>query len=112
MKVYTCSSESVLAEYIPFSNPKLKIYEHEDIPCSLFNTLAHDLERLKEKVNINSLANGFCLSTLQNVHPNLSSCSEDINYHFSLFYLSTSLHRVQPENRKFLERIPRLLNKP
>ncbi|KAK4707858.1 hypothetical protein R3W88_028783 [Solanum pinnatisectum] len=48
-KVYTCSSESVLAEYIPFSNPKLKIYEHMDIPCTLFNTLAQDLERLKEK---------------------------------------------------------------
>uniref|UniRef100_A0A0V0J0M9 Putative ovule protein n=1 Tax=Solanum chacoense TaxID=4108 RepID=A0A0V0J0M9_SOLCH len=48
-KVYTCSSESVLAEYIPFSNPKLKIYEHVDIPCTLFNTLAQDLERLREK---------------------------------------------------------------
>lgn len=83
MKVYTCSSESVLAEYIPFSNPKLKIYEHVDIPCTLFLTLTHDLERLKEKVNINSLANGFCLSTLQNVHANLSSCSENINCHLA-----------------------------
>ncbi|CAN4114972.1 unnamed protein product [Withania somnifera] len=48
-KVYTCSSESVLAEYIPFSNPKLKMYKHVDIPCTLFLGLAHDLKRLKEK---------------------------------------------------------------
>ncbi|XP_015169591.1 endoribonuclease Dicer homolog 2-like isoform X2 [Solanum tuberosum] len=48
-KVYTCGSESVLAEYIPFSNPKLKIYKHVDIPCTLFLSLAHDLEQLKEK---------------------------------------------------------------
>ncbi|TMW86618.1 hypothetical protein EJD97_021111 [Solanum chilense] len=47
-KVYTCGSESVLAEYIPFSNPKLKIYKHVDIPCTLFLSLAHDLEQLKE----------------------------------------------------------------
>ncbi|KAG5600284.1 hypothetical protein H5410_031654 [Solanum commersonii] len=77
-KVHTCGSESVLAEYIPFSNPKLKIYKHVDIPCTLFLSLAHDLEQLKEKVSNNSLANGFCLSTLHNVHANLPSLSEDI----------------------------------
>ncbi|KAK4359766.1 hypothetical protein RND71_021995 [Anisodus tanguticus] len=48
-KVYTCGSESVLAEYIPFSNPKLKIFQHVDIPCKLFHSLAEDLESLKEK---------------------------------------------------------------
>ncbi|KAM3283045.1 endoribonuclease Dicer 2 [Capsicum chacoense] len=48
-KVYTCSSESVLAEYVPFSNLKLKIYKRVDIPCKLFLSLARDLERLKEK---------------------------------------------------------------
>ena len=81
MKVYTCSSESVLADYIPFSNPKLKIYEHVDIPSKLFQTLVHDLERLKEKVNINCIATGFCLSILKIVRANDSSCSKDINYH-------------------------------
>lgn len=54
MKVYTCDSEAVLAEYIPFSNPKLKIYKHVDIPSTLSKSLAHDMERLKEKVNVNS----------------------------------------------------------
>ncbi|KAH0713477.1 hypothetical protein KY289_009436 [Solanum tuberosum] len=48
-KVYTCGSEAVLAEYIPFSNPKLKIYKHVDIPSTLSKSLAHDMERLKEK---------------------------------------------------------------
>ncbi|CAN4126640.1 unnamed protein product [Withania somnifera] len=48
-KVYTCGSESILAEYIPFSNPKLKIYEHVDIPCTLSLSLTHDLQMLKEK---------------------------------------------------------------
>ncbi|XP_027768905.1 endoribonuclease Dicer homolog 2-like [Solanum pennellii] len=48
-KVYTCDSEAVLAEYIPFSNPKLKIYKHVDIPSTLSKSLAHDMERLKEK---------------------------------------------------------------
>ncbi|PHU17552.1 hypothetical protein BC332_13247 [Capsicum chinense] len=49
MNVYTCSNGSILAEYIPFSNSKLKMYKHVDIPCTLFLSLAHDLKRLKEK---------------------------------------------------------------
>ncbi|KAG5574731.1 hypothetical protein H5410_054865 [Solanum commersonii] len=48
-KVYTCDSEAVLAEYTPFSNPKLKIYKHEYILSSLSKSLTHDMERLKEK---------------------------------------------------------------
>ncbi|XP_015166742.1 endoribonuclease Dicer homolog 2-like [Solanum tuberosum] len=74
-KVYTCSSESVLAEYIPFSNPKLKIYEHVDIPCTLFNTLAQDLERLKEKhecsiskSNLSSMSAGSARRRLSKLH--------------------------------------------
>ncbi|KAM3344541.1 hypothetical protein P3S68_024250 [Capsicum galapagoense] len=45
-----CSSEYILAEYISFSNPQLKIYKHVDIPCTLFPSLARDMKRLKEKV--------------------------------------------------------------
>ncbi|KAL3355451.1 hypothetical protein AABB24_019498 [Solanum stoloniferum] len=74
-KVYTCSSESVLAEYIPFSNPKLKIYEHADIPCTLFNTLAQDLERLKEKhecsiskSNLSSMSAGSAMRRLSKLY--------------------------------------------
>ncbi|KAF3644776.1 hypothetical protein FXO38_19980 [Capsicum annuum] len=49
MKAYTCSIESILEEYIPFSNPKLKICKHMDILFTLFLSFARDLKRLKEK---------------------------------------------------------------
>ncbi|PHT83196.1 hypothetical protein T459_11639 [Capsicum annuum] len=48
-KAYTCSIESILEEYIPFSNPKLKICKHMDILFTLFLSFARDLKRLKEK---------------------------------------------------------------
>ncbi|KAL7252377.1 hypothetical protein ACSBR1_007043 [Camellia fascicularis] len=48
-KVYTVVSESVLAKYIPFSTPKLKIYKHVEIPYAIFEHLVHDLTCLKEK---------------------------------------------------------------
>ncbi|KAH0775683.1 hypothetical protein KY290_007094 [Solanum tuberosum] len=46
MMVYTYSSEAVLAEYIPFSNPNLKIYKRVDIPSTLSKSLAHDMESM------------------------------------------------------------------
>lgn len=48
-KVYTCVSDSVLAEYIPFSTPKLKIYKHIEIPYVIFEHVAKNLSSLKEK---------------------------------------------------------------
>ncbi|XP_052184122.1 endoribonuclease Dicer homolog 2-like isoform X2 [Diospyros lotus] len=48
-KVYTVVNESVLAKYIPLSTPKLKFYEHLDIPDALFNGLANDLKSLEKK---------------------------------------------------------------
>ncbi|KAL3323675.1 hypothetical protein AABB24_038037 [Solanum stoloniferum] len=84
-KVYTCSSESVLAEYIPFSNPKLKIYEHVDIPCTLFHTLVHDLERLKEKhecsisqSNLSFMRDGSARRLLSELHSNFSFCLSEM----------------------------------
>ncbi|KAL6958168.1 hypothetical protein U1Q18_022106 [Sarracenia purpurea var. burkii] len=49
MKVYTVSNESVLAKFIPFSTPKLKIYEDVDIPYAITESLTNDLQRLKQK---------------------------------------------------------------
>ncbi|KAK6775177.1 hypothetical protein RDI58_026178 [Solanum bulbocastanum] len=84
-KVYTCSSESVLAEYIPFSNPKLKIYEHVDIPCTLFHTLIHDLERLKEKhecsisqSNLSFMRDGSARKRLSELHSDISFCLSEM----------------------------------
>lgn len=50
MKVFTCESESVLAQYIPFSTPKVKMYEHVDAPCVIVECIASRLERLIKKV--------------------------------------------------------------
>lgn len=49
--MYTCASESELAQFIPFSTPKFKFYMHKEIPCILYECLAGELQSLKEKVS-------------------------------------------------------------
>ncbi|KAB1227316.1 hypothetical protein CJ030_MR1G000274 [Morella rubra] len=48
-KVYTCASESELAQSIPFSTPKFNFYRHKEIPSKLYEYLAGELQSLKEK---------------------------------------------------------------
>ncbi|PON59109.1 Endoribonuclease Dicer-like [Parasponia andersonii] len=48
-KVYTCVSESVLSEFIPFSIPKFKFYRNKEIPYACFAHLADQLKILKDK---------------------------------------------------------------
>ncbi|XP_065874496.1 endoribonuclease Dicer homolog 2-like isoform X2 [Euphorbia lathyris] len=48
-KVYTCKSESVLAEFIPFSTPKFIFFDHESIPFEICNKLADQLKASKEE---------------------------------------------------------------
>ncbi|KAL1825871.1 hypothetical protein ACET3Z_012649 [Daucus carota] len=48
-KVFTCSSESVLAGYMAMSTPKLKIYKDVDSLCLLPKKIASELESLQEK---------------------------------------------------------------
>ena len=50
VKIYTSVSEAVLAEFVPFSTPKLTHYKDKDIPSALFENVAHQLEILKNKV--------------------------------------------------------------
>ncbi|KAL5836669.1 hypothetical protein ACOSQ3_013838 [Xanthoceras sorbifolium] len=45
-KVYTCASQSVLAQFIPFSTPKFKFYMHIEIP---YVHLEEQLKTLNEK---------------------------------------------------------------
>lgn len=59
LKVYTCASESVLAEFIPISTPKFKFYRDREIPYSCFEHLAEQLRILKEKVRDNSCKSCF-----------------------------------------------------
>ncbi|KAL9427016.1 hypothetical protein AB3S75_033741 [Citrus x aurantiifolia] len=50
-KVYTCASESVLSNCIPFSTPKFKFYGDDEIPHALYTRLADDLEKIELKHN-------------------------------------------------------------
>ncbi|KAM7525882.1 hypothetical protein LguiA_015784 [Lonicera macranthoides] len=51
-KIYTCVNESVLAEYMPSSTTKLKLYEDMDIPSTLSKGLMHALTSLREKYEL------------------------------------------------------------
>ena len=51
LKVYTCASESVLAQFIPFPAPKFKFYRDQEIPAVLYGNLALRLQSLKERVS-------------------------------------------------------------
>ncbi|WCJ38880.1 dicer-like 2 [Euphorbia peplus] len=48
-KVYTCKSEAVLAEFIPFSTTKFRYYDHEEIPFEICAKLANKLRTSKEE---------------------------------------------------------------
>ncbi|TYH87955.1 hypothetical protein ES332_D01G154000v1 [Gossypium tomentosum] len=48
-KVYTCVSESVLAQFVPFSIPKFKFYQDMEIPYVLYARLVQELNVLKVK---------------------------------------------------------------
>ncbi|KAK8522465.1 hypothetical protein V6N12_056173 [Hibiscus sabdariffa] len=48
-KVYTCESESVLAQFVPFSTPKFKFYHHVKIPNDVYEHLIKELDVLKVK---------------------------------------------------------------
>jgi len=50
MKVYTCVSEAVLAEFIPSSTPKFKFYRDKGVEIALFRDLALKIRILKEQV--------------------------------------------------------------
>ncbi|MBA0759745.1 hypothetical protein Gotri_022582 [Gossypium trilobum] len=48
-KVYTCVSESVLAQFVPFSTPKFKFYQDMEIPYVLYAHLVQELNVFKVK---------------------------------------------------------------
>ncbi|TYI43273.1 hypothetical protein ES332_A01G156600v1 [Gossypium tomentosum] len=52
-KVYTCVSESVLAQFVPFSTPKFKFYQDMEIPYVLYARMVQELNVLKVKDNDN-----------------------------------------------------------
>ncbi|MBA0550596.1 hypothetical protein Golob_021531, partial [Gossypium lobatum] len=54
-KVYTCVSESVLTQFIPFSTPKFKFYQDMEIPYVLYARLVQELNVLKVKARLGNL---------------------------------------------------------
>ncbi|XP_065869714.1 endoribonuclease Dicer homolog 2-like [Euphorbia lathyris] len=48
-KVYTCKSESVLANFVPFFTLKFKSYNHDDISDEICVKLADQLKTSKEE---------------------------------------------------------------
>lgn len=50
IKVYTCVSESVLAQYIPFSETKYKFYKDAEVPYPALEMIKRNLSGLKERV--------------------------------------------------------------
>lgn len=49
-KVYTCASETVLAEFIPFPTAEFLFYEPMKIPDGIYACLEEELGNLKAKV--------------------------------------------------------------
>ncbi|GJW75818.1 endoribonuclease Dicer homolog 2 [Tanacetum coccineum] len=48
-KVYTCTSESVLAKYISFSTPKYRYYKDTEVPRPALEMIKRDLSMLRER---------------------------------------------------------------
>ncbi|XP_022864745.1 endoribonuclease Dicer homolog 2-like [Olea europaea var. sylvestris] len=75
-KVFTCESESVLAQYIPFSTPKVKMYEHVDAPCVIVECIASRLERLIKKHKLSLERSSISISAAESAKERLSNlCS-------------------------------------
>ncbi|XP_047956209.1 endoribonuclease Dicer homolog 2 isoform X1 [Salvia hispanica] len=68
-KVFTCESDAILNRYLPFSTPKLKFYNKKNNPCTSFETVKEDLQKLAEK-HISSLSK-------LNVSPSVAKSATD-----------------------------------
>ncbi|CAI9090837.1 OLC1v1025698C1 [Oldenlandia corymbosa var. corymbosa] len=84
-KVYTCVNESVIAEHVPFSTPKLKLYVHIDVPSDLHQHVASQLGMLKGKyentVQKSSFSKSIAESTrkrLDKVYSTLLFCVNEL----------------------------------
>eukprot|EP00257_Ricinus_communis_P014560 XP_015572262.1 endoribonuclease Dicer homolog 2 isoform X1 [Ricinus communis] len=90
-KVYTCASESVLAEFIPFSTPKFKFYKPMDIPYAIYASLAENLKILKSKYECNlkllDLTDAVVESTskrISKMHSTLMYCLDELGVWLAL----------------------------
>ncbi|KAH8501303.1 hypothetical protein H0E87_016207 [Populus deltoides] len=84
-KIYTCVSESALAEFIPFSTPKFLFYEHMKIPDGIFAYLLKELgnlrakhEHMLEQLDLNESAAVSIRNKISKVHSALMFCLEEL----------------------------------
>ncbi|XP_077209764.1 endoribonuclease Dicer homolog 2-like isoform X2 [Tasmannia lanceolata] len=87
-KVYTVANESVLAKFIPFSTPKVKLYKHVDIPYDLWLCLADHLKTLKFKalrpLQLNDNAEGSTKKKIAKLFLTFLFCLTELGVWFTL----------------------------
>ncbi|XVE75158.1 hypothetical protein DITRI_Ditri12bG0072900 [Diplodiscus trichospermus] len=90
-KVYTCSSESVLAQFIPFSTPKFQLYQHMEIPYVLYARLVDELNLLKEKhefsldsLGLEESAAESTRKKISKIHSTLIHCLDELGVWLAL----------------------------
>ncbi|KAI3807875.1 hypothetical protein L1987_23811 [Smallanthus sonchifolius] len=84
-KVYTCASESVLAEYIPFSTVKYKFYKEGEVPYQAFEELKNKLLILRQRHELAIRSSSLSESSKENVMKRLLKLSS--TFEFCLYEL-------------------------
>ncbi|KAL0744505.1 hypothetical protein Bca4012_086018 [Brassica carinata] len=79
-KVYTCESESVLAQFVPFSTPSFKYYQHMEIPRSTRAGLVAELEKLATEHLLALATLDLKSSTVNSIKKRLSKICSSITY--------------------------------
>ncbi|GLT72572.1 hypothetical protein SLA2020_444960 [Shorea laevis] len=88
-KVYTCASESVLAQSIPI--PKFKYYSRKKIPCTSYEQLYGDLQSLQEKhllspkmLGLEELAADTTRKRIKKIFSALKFCLDELGFWLGL----------------------------
>ncbi|KAI3705990.1 hypothetical protein L1987_76242 [Smallanthus sonchifolius] len=74
-KVYTCASESVLAEYIAFSTAKCKFYKEVEVPYHLFGDIKNNLLALMKRHELTIINSSLLETSKTNAIKRLSKLS-------------------------------------
>ncbi|GAA0158861.1 hypothetical protein LIER_15782 [Lithospermum erythrorhizon] len=77
-KVYTCQSDTVLAEYITFATPKVKTYKTGAVPFAILENLERDLKKLKEEHMCSIDECDFPLSVVESARKRISRLHSDL----------------------------------
>ncbi|XP_016707739.1 endoribonuclease Dicer homolog 2 isoform X2 [Gossypium hirsutum] len=103
-KVYTCVSESVLAQFVPFSTPKFKFYQDMEIPYVLYARLVQELNVLKVKhecsldnLDLEASAAESTRRKISKIHSALIHCLDELGVWLALkIQIGPSLMMLKP----------------